>query len=86
MIQCEFVVKQMLWINQKGFLNYKRYYFFGGVGGQKQSRGLGPSTRLLRKCSQHLKDSSSISLERFDGPAYQGQVMAKILCLSFCEP
>lgn len=32
MIQCGFVVKQMLWINQKGFLNYKRYYFLGGGG------------------------------------------------------
>lgn len=40
MIQCGFVVKRTLWINQKGFLNYKRYcflnvfvffFFFGGI-------------------------------------------------------
>lgn len=36
MIQCGFVNKRMLWLNQKGFLNYKRYcflnfFFFGGI-------------------------------------------------------
>lgn len=35
MIQCGFVDKRMLWLNQKGFLNYKRYcflnVFWGGI-------------------------------------------------------
>lgn len=49
---------------------------------------VGPPARLLIQCSQHLKDSPSISLERFDGLVYQGQVIVdkSSVPLSFCEP
>lgn len=79
----------MLWINQKGFLNYKRYcflnvfvYFFCGIEAVSE----GSSTRLLRQRSPQFKSSPSISLERFDGLTYQGQVRVSknTVPFSFC--
>lgn len=86
MIQRLFVVKRTLWINQKGFLNYKRYcflnvfVFFCGIKAVSEVGFFYTAPKAAFSAHHPL------AFERFDGLAYQGQVRISknTVPFSFC--